>query len=28
EGSKLTSEGLYLNMPPWGYHLFEISIQQ
>jgi hypothetical protein len=28
EGSKLTSEGLYLNMQPWGYHLFEISIQQ
>jgi len=26
EGSKLISEGLYLNMPPWGYHLFEISI--
>jgi hypothetical protein len=28
EGSKLTNEGLYLNMQPWGYHLFEISIQQ
>lgn len=26
EGSKLTSEGLYLNMPPWGYHLFEILV--
>lgn len=25
DGNKLTGEGLYLDMPPWGYHLFEIK---
>ena len=21
----LASRGLYLDMPPWGYHVFEVS---
>ncbi len=25
EGDALTKDGLYLALPPWGYHLFEIS---
>jgi hypothetical protein len=25
EGSALTSRGLYLDMPPWGRHVFEVS---
>ena len=25
EGSDLTSRGLYLDMPPWGYHVFEAT---
>ena len=26
DGSELLSEGLFLDMPAWGYHVFEISI--
>jgi hypothetical protein len=25
DGNELTSRGLYLDMPPWGYHVFEIT---
>jgi hypothetical protein len=25
EGSDLASRGLYLDMPPWGYHVFEVT---
>jgi len=25
EGSDLASRGLYLDLPPWGYHLFEVT---
>jgi hypothetical protein len=25
EGSDLVSRGLYLDLPPWGYHVFRIS---
>jgi hypothetical protein len=25
DGSDLASRGLYLDMPPWGYHVFEMS---
>jgi len=25
EGSDLVSRGLYLDLPPWGYHVFEMS---
>jgi hypothetical protein len=27
EGSGLVREGLYLDMPAWGYHVFEVSTQ-
>jgi hypothetical protein len=27
EGSSLAHEGLYLDMPAWGYHVFEVSPQ-
>ena len=23
--SELVSRGLYLDMPPWGYHVFEVT---
>ena len=26
-GSDLSSRGLYLDLPPWGYHVFEITAQ-
>jgi hypothetical protein len=26
EGNKLLSEGIYLDLPAWGYHIFEITI--
>ena len=26
-GSDIASGGLYLDVPPWGYHVFEVSIQ-
>ena len=26
DGNKILSEGIYLDMPAWGYHIFEISI--
>lgn len=25
EGSDLATRGLYLDLPPWGYHLFALS---
>lgn len=25
DGSELASRGLYLDMPPWGYHVFEVT---
>ena len=25
DGSELVSRGLYLDMPPWGYHVFEVT---
>ena len=25
EGNELVSRGLYLDLPPWGYHLFEVT---
>ncbi|MGH8710020.1 MAG: hypothetical protein ACREVA_01685 [Burkholderiales bacterium] len=25
-GDDLLPRGLYLDMPPWGYHAFEVSI--
>ena len=25
EGSDLVSRGLYLDLPPWGYHVFEMT---
>jgi hypothetical protein len=25
EGSSLLAEGLYVDLPPWGYHVFEIT---
>jgi hypothetical protein len=25
DGNDLTSRGLYLNLPPWGYHVFTLS---
>jgi hypothetical protein len=25
DGSDIVSRGLYLDMPPWGYHLFEVK---
>jgi hypothetical protein len=25
DGSELTSPGLYVEMPPWGYHVFEVT---
>ena len=24
DGSELVSRGLYLDLPPWGYHVFEV----
>ena len=26
DGSDLVSRGLYLDMPPWGYHVFEVTV--
>ena len=26
-GDELISKGLYLDMPPWGYHVFEVTTQ-
>jgi hypothetical protein len=26
DGSDLGSQGLYLDLPPWGYHVFDASI--
>lgn len=26
DGNDLLSRGLYLDMPPWGYHVFEVSV--
>jgi hypothetical protein len=26
DGSDLASRGLYLDLPPWGYHAFEVSV--
>jgi hypothetical protein len=26
DGSDLGSQGLYLDLPPWGYHVFDVSI--
>ena len=25
EGDELISRGLYLDMPAWGYHVFEVT---
>jgi hypothetical protein len=25
EGNKILSEGIYLDMPAWGYHIFEVT---
>jgi hypothetical protein len=25
EGHDLDARGLYLDMPPWGYHVFEVT---
>jgi len=25
DGSALVSRGLYLDLPPWGYHVFQIT---
>ena len=25
EGSDLAARGLYLDLPPWGYHVFEMT---
>jgi hypothetical protein len=27
DGSDLASRGLYLDMPPWGYHVFETAVR-
>ena len=27
DGSDLVSRGLYLDMPPWGFHIFEVTIR-
>jgi hypothetical protein len=24
DGSEVLSKGLYLDLPPWGYHVFEV----
>jgi hypothetical protein len=24
-GSEIASKGLYLDLPPWGYHVFEVG---
>jgi len=26
DGDELLSRGLYLDLPPWGYHVFELSL--
>ena len=26
DGNDLTSRGLYLDLPPWSYHVFEMSM--
>ena len=28
DGNKLLSEGLYIDLPPWGYHIFEVGIRK
>jgi hypothetical protein len=25
DGNDLISRGLYLDLPPWGYHVFELT---
>jgi hypothetical protein len=25
DGGEMNSRGLYLDLPPWGYHVFELS---
>jgi hypothetical protein len=25
DGSELASRGLYLDLPPWGYHVFDVT---
>ena len=25
DGNDLVSRGLYLDLPPWGYHVFEVT---
>ena len=25
DGDRLIAEGLYVDLPPWGYHVFEIT---
>jgi hypothetical protein len=27
DGSELATRGLYLDLPPWGYHLFALSTE-
>ena len=27
DGSDLAMRGLYLDLPPWAYHVFEITVQ-
>jgi hypothetical protein len=26
DGSDLGARGLYLDLPPWGYHVFDVSV--
>jgi hypothetical protein len=26
DGGELDSRGLYLDLPPWGYHVFDVAI--
>jgi len=26
DGNDLVSKGLYLDVPPWGYHVFEMTV--
>jgi hypothetical protein len=25
-GNEIASQGIYLDLPPWGYHVFEVSL--
>ena len=27
EGNELLSQGLYLDLPPWGYHVFQLTVR-